>query len=507
MQNNLYHTLMGERGGPHGARLAVREDSGREWTYDELDAASAALAGALRDAGVQAGERVVAQVGKSAQALALYLAALRLGATYLPLNPDYTAAEVQRYVQDAQPLLVIASRAALAALAALQDGAGPDAFRPPRQIALEADGSGELAGLAHAAAPYAQVAPVDGSAVAAILYTSGTTGRSKGAMLTHANLDFITRALTAQWEIQAADTLLHALPMFHAHGLFVAAGPLLHVKGRILLMSKFSADGVLDALPQATVFMGVPTLYNRLTASARLDRGLCSGMRLFTCGSAPLPVELFNEFQARSGHAILERYGLTETTIVSSNPLHGQRMAGTVGYALPGEQVRLRDAGGDGAGELEVKGPNVFAGYWRMPEQTAKEFTADGFFRTGDIARMSPDGRISIVGRSKEVIITGGYNVYPREVEEVLLKAPGVRDAAVVGVPHPDFGEGVIAVLECETGAQPPAEDALLQAAAGVLAKYKVPKKVFFTPALPRNAMGKVLKADLQKAYGAVFDV
>lgn len=501
MQQNLYEYLVGNRSPSVDATVAVEEAGRTPWTYRDLDAISSKIAGVLHDMGVTKGDRVVAQVGKSSEALALYLAVLRLGAIYLPLNTDYTSPEVARFVADAQPTLLVASEASLEVLMPVikDDCKGA--------VALEANGSGELIDRCSSVEPRLDVVDVAPDDVAAILYTSGTTGRSKGAMLTHANLTFITQSLCEQWEITSADVLLHALPMFHAHGLFIALGPVLHKKAKVNLLPKFSVDAVLAALTNATVFMGVPTFYSRLLADPRFDREVCESLRLFTSGSAPLSTEMFKAFEERTGKPILERYGLTETTIVSSNPLRGERVPGTVGYALPGVTVRVAPSPEsiDGEGELEVKGPNVFKGYWKMPEQTANEFHPDGFFKTGDVARLSEDGRITLVGRSKDMIITGGYNVYPREVEEVLCETPGVRDAAVVGVPHPDFGEGVIAVAERQPGSEQPSEAMLLIAATSVLAKYKVPKRLFFVDALPRNAMGKVLKAELRKTYAAVF--
>lgn len=502
MQSNLYDVVLGHRvRAGDGARIALTLIEGASWSYGDLDAAAARLAGGLRDLGVTPGDRVVVQVGKSAMALALYLAVLRGGATYVPLNIDYTAPEVARLLADAEPAVFVAGQSAIDAVSEIASGS----FRTA--ISLEADGSGELVRRSMSAEAMTDVASVTADSVAAILFTSGTTGRSKGAMLTHGNLEFVTRTLCNLWEISASDVLLHALPLFHAHGLFVAANSALHAGARIILQPKFTTEGVIERLPEATVFMGVPTFYSRLLSTGTFQKELCKNVRLFTSGSAPLSIELFNEFERRSGHTILERYGMTETTIVTSNPLHGTRVAGTVGYPLPGVEVRLARSEGEEAsvGQLEVRGPNVFRGYWRMPEQTAQELQADGYFTTGDIARIDTDGRITLVGRSKDMIITGGYNVYPREVEEILCGTPGVREAAVVGVPHPDFGEGVIAVAELEPGAQPPSEGKVLGDAARVLAKYKVPKKLYFVDALPRNTMGKVLKADLRKTYSTVF--
>jgi malonyl-CoA/methylmalonyl-CoA synthetase len=434
-------------------------------------------------------------------ALALYLAVLRSGATYVPLNTDYTAPEVARFLADADPAVFVAGQSAIDAVSRTSSCS----FRAA--ISLEADGSGELVRRSMSAEAMTDVASVTADSIAAILFTSGTTGRSKGAMLTHGNLEFVARALCNLWEISTSDVLLHALPLFHAHGLFVAANSALHAGARIILQPKFTTESVIDRLPEATVFMGVPTFYSRLVSAGSFHKDLCKNVRLFTSGSAPLSIDLFNEFERRSGHTIVERYGMTETTIVTSNPLHGTRLAGTVGYPLPGVEVRLAGSEGEEAsvGQLEVRGPNVFRGYWRMPEQTAQELHADGYFTTGDIARIDTDGRITLVGRSKDMIITGGYNVYPREIEEILCGIPGVREAAVVGVPHPDFGEGVIAVAELEPGAPPLSEGQVLGDAARVLAKYKVPKKLYFVEALPRNTMGKVLKADLRKTYSGVF--
>ena len=501
MQHNLFALLLGDRTPEADASVAIVEQGRATWTGRELDDQTARIAGLLRELGIARGDRVVAQVGKSTQALALYLSVLRIGAIYLPLNTDYTPVEVARFIEDARPSLLVGSSRALEAILPLASE------HCRTSITLEADGSGALAERSRSAAPFNEIAAVDPDDVAAILYTFGTTGRSKGAMLTHANLAFVTRSLCDIWEITSDDVLLHALPMFHAHGLFIAAGTALHAGARIILLPKFTTDDVVRNLPSASVFMGVPTFYTRLMADPRFDRALCSHMRLFTSGSAPLSSELFGAFEERTGFAILERYGLTETTIVSSNPLHGARLAGTVGYPLPGVEVRVAPSADntDGAGELEVRGLNVFKGYWQMPEQTRKEFHADGYFKTGDLARLSDDGRITLVGRSKDLIISGGYNVYPREVEEILCESPSVLEAAVIGVPHPDFGEGVIAVAERTPGEAQPSETLLLLAASAVLAKYKVPKRLFFVDALPRNAMGKVLKAELRKTYASVF--
>lgn len=499
---NLFDSLVGNRvKAGAGAQIAIEVEGGSAWTYGDLAAASSRMAGAIRDCGAKPGDRVAVQVDKSAQCLALYLAIVRMGAIYVPMNTDYTPAEVEKLVSDARPAVLIGSQRLADSLPKLGLSPGPEF------LSLESDGAGELARRSLGSVPYESVLPVAVDDVAAILYTSGTTGRPKGAMLTHGNLGFVARTLCETWEITGSDVLLHVLPLFHAHGLFVAASSALHAGARIILLPKFSVDAVIARLPESTVFMGVPTLYSRLLGREGFGRDACAGMRLFTSGSAPLSTELFETFEARTGHTILERYGMTETTIVTSNPLHGERVAGTVGYALPGVDVRLGERGrtADDVGELEVRGPNVFKSYWGMPESTAEVMHPDGFFRSGDIARIDGDGRITLVGRSKDLIITGGFNVYPREVEEVLCGTPGIHDAVVIGVPHPDFGEGVIAVAEREPGFPAATEDQILKAATHVLAKYKVPKRLYFVDALPRNTMGKVLKTELRASYDSVF--
>ncbi len=344
--------------------------------------------------------------------------------------------------------------------------------------------------------------------MAALLYTSGTTGRSKGAMLTHGNLESNARTLCEAWRIGASDRLIHALPIFHVHGLFVAINTVFLAGGSLIWLDRFDAQKVLELLPEATMLMGVPTFYTRLLGLDGLKRETCSSMRLFTAGSAPLLAETHEAFEARTGHRILERYGMTETGMITSNPYDGERLAGTVGYALPGVSVRIAD--GDGKevargeiGTIEVKGPNVFKGYWQMPEKTAAEFRPDGYFITGDLAIMAADGRVTIVGRAKDLIISGGFNVYPKEVEVELDQLAGIGESAVIGVPHPDFGEGVVAVATAN-GSAP--EEAAIIAALGVrLAKFKVPKRVFFVNDLPRNTMGKVQKAELRKTYEKTF--
>jgi malonyl-CoA/methylmalonyl-CoA synthetase len=450
-------------------------------TYDGAARRSARLAHELRDRGLQPGDRLAMQVSKRVDALMMYLACIRTGVVLLPMNTGYTAAEVAHLVVDAEPRLVV-DDAVLDELAAAADGAGA-----PRDELVD-----------HLSEP---------DDLAAILYTSGTTGRPKGAMLSHRNLASNTVTLAHLWGFTGDDVLLHALPIFHTHGLFVATNCCLVAGASMVFLERFEPDTVLGALARCSVMMGVPTFYTRLLGDPRFGSGSCAGMRLFISGSAPLLTSTHAEFEARTGHRILERYGMTETTMLTSNPLDGERRAGTVGIPLPGVDVRV--VGDDGAtaaagevGGVEVRGPNVFSGYWRRPDLTATEFTADGFFRTGDVGRLDDDGYLHLVGRSKDLVITGGLNVYPVEVEAVLDELPGVLESAVIGVPDPDFGEAVVAVVVAEPGARVDPV-AVRVAARDLLAGFKVPKQVHVVEALPRNAMGKVEKAVLRRTYGA----
>ena len=412
------------------------------------------------------GDRIAAQVEKSVGSVMLYLAALKVGAVYAPLNTAYTEAELEYFIDDLEPALVI------------------------RDIRA-------FAGESHKYQPDHISAPRAAGDVAAIIYTSGTTGRSKGAMLTHENLASNAHALIQCWGYTSDDVLLHALPIFHVHGLFIAMHCALLTGSPMLWLDKFDDAQVLAALPRATVMMGVPTFYTRLLANPAFTREAAAHMRVFISGSAPLLESTFAEFEARTGQRILERYGMSEAIIITSNPLSGDRVAGSVGFPLPG--VDFRVAGGE-AGVLEIKGPSVFAGYWRNPEKTAEEFTRDGFFRTGDVGRQDADGRVWITGRAKDVIICGGYNVYPKEIELVLDELPGVSESAVIGAPHPDFGEAVVAVV---IGAGE--EAAIIAAARKKLANFKAPKRVVFVEALPRNAMGKVQKNALRERFKDLF--
>ena len=442
------------------------------------------------------------QVEKSPAALILYLACLRAGFVYLPLNTGYTPAELAYFVQDAQPRLFVCSPQNKDKIA--------HQVQPVTFLTMGDDGCGGSLVQQAAAVPAQFSDPQIGTQdLASILYTSGTTGRSKGAMLTHGNLIANAQSLKQAWEFSPDDVLLHALPIFHIHGLFVATNVAMLAGAGILLLPKFEPDAVFRALPQASVMMGVPTFYTRLLKDARLDCDATQHMRLFVSGSAPLLAETHQQWRARTGHVILERYGMTETGMNTSNPYAGDRVAGSVGLPLPG--VELRIAGADGKpvpqgeiGMIEVRGPNVFKGYWNMPEKTAAEFRADGYFITGDLGTVDKRGYVRIVGRGKDLIITGGFNVYPKEIESLLDELPGVEEAAVVGLPHEDFGEGVTAFLVCKEGAQL-SEGAILQALQDKLARFKTPKRVLFLDALPRNTMGKVQKSLLREEYRGLY--
>ena len=477
---------------PQGLRLS----------YREMVEGAGRYANALAGLGVRPGDRVAVQVEKSPVAVLLYLGCLRAGAVYLPLNTGYTLAELDYFIGDAEPAVIVCAPAAAEGVAALARGAKVET--------LDARGEGTLADKA-AAAPttFAEVAcgPDD---LAAILYTSGTTGRSKGAMLTHANLVSNAQVLAREWRFTEADVLLHALPIFHVHGLFVALNTTLAAGSSVMFLAKFDPEAVIAGLPEASVMMGVPTFYTRLLQEPRLDRDLTRGVRLFVSGSAPLLADTHRQWRERTGHAILERYGMTETGMNTSNPYDGERVAGTVGPPLPGVEVRITDPESGREipqgeiGMIEVRGPNVFKGYWRMPEKTAAEFRADGFFITGDLGLIDGRGYVQIVGRGKDLVISGGYNVYPKEVETEIDALPGVVESAVIGLPHPDFGEGVTAVVAVEREAAL-TETAVLEALAGRLAGFKRPKRVLFVEDLPRNTMGKVQKAALRERWKDLY--
>ncbi|MDT8857171.1 malonyl-CoA synthase [Paracoccaceae bacterium Fryx2] len=497
MPNTLFDALFAPLRGRESALLIL--PSGETLSGDAFLALVARQAQALRVAGVQPGDRIAAQVAKSPEALAVYGACVALGAVFLPLNPAYTADEVGYFLGDATPRVFLCDAAREAALAPLSGAL---------VLTLNADGSGSLTD--RAAGMPGTIDPVDRGPqdLAALLYTSGTTGRSKGAMLTHENLLSNAQVLADLWRFTDRDVLLHALPVFHTHGLFVASNITLLTGGAMIFLPGFDLDTVLRLLPQATAMMGVPTFYTRLLDDPRLTRDLAAGMRIFVSGSAPLLAETHAGFAARTGHRILERYGMTETNMNTSNPYDGDRRAGTVGFPLPGVELRIMADGAEVApgevGMIEVRGPNVFKGYWQMPEKTAEELRPDGFFLTGDLGRLDDDGYVQIVGRSKDLIISGGFNVYPKEVELVLDEVPGVLESAVIGLPHPDFGEAVFAVLVPRPGFALNI-GAVLAATGDRLARFKQPKDAVVLAELPRNAMGKVQKAALRARYSGRF--
>ncbi len=474
--------------------LADRDD----WTYRDLLNHINRAAVELQTFGVHPGDRVFVQVQKSAENLALYLACLKLGLVYVPLNTAYTESELDYFVGDAEPVLYVGDQArADVACAKLRTG------NAQQLLDFGSSDSGDRIEQSVATEPR------ESRDLAAILYTSGTTGRSKGAMLSHGNLSSNARSLSDEWGWQPTDVLLHALPIFHVHGLFIASHCALLNATPMIFLEKFEASQVMARLPDATVMMGVPTFYTRLLDRQDLNPAYVAHMRVFICGSAPLTEQTFGEWEQRTGHLILERYGMSETIINTSNPLQGDRVAGTVGYALPGQQVRVADEAGvpvpaGEVGMIEVAGPNVFQGYWRMPEKTAEELRDDGFFITGDLGVQDEDGRLSIVGRSKDLVISGGYNVYPKEVEAVLDEMPEIIESAVIGVPHRDFGEAVVAVVVA-SGAEVTLQD--VDAALGSrLARFKQPKHVVNVAELPRNTMGKVQKNLLRDRHVGLFD-
>lgn len=477
------------------------------YSWSDLERGTAMIANLLASLELPEGSRVAVQTEKSVEALMLYLAVLRAGFVYLPLNTAYQSSEIEYFVGNAEPAVVVCS---------------PKNFPWVSQIAFKAgtkhvytlgdDRSGSLLERAAHHSDRHTVVQRSADDLAAILYTSGTTGRSKGAMLTHGNMLSNARVLKEYWGWVPGDVLIHALPIFHVHGLFVASHGALLNGSKMIWFSRFDPKAVIARLPEATVFMGVPTLYVRLLAEPGFTKGACRNMRLFVAGSAPLLLETFNEFAERTGHTIVERYGMSETVMLCSNPYHakdGTRRGGTVGRPLPGVQLRIHDEKGQPvrAGEIggiEVKGPNVFKGYWRMPEKTAEEFTSDLWFKTGDVGKIDEGGCVTIVGRSKDLIISGGYNVYPAEIEGYLNDMPGVAESAVIGVPHPDFGEGVVAVVVAKPGATlQPAE--LIAALKSKIANFKIPKHLFVVDELPRNTMGKVQKNLLREQHKGLF--
>ncbi len=503
MTNHLFSLIRSRIPAPD--KVFIETPQGRTLTYADLVEGTGRYANALVALGVAPGDRVAVQVEKSVSAILLYLACVRAGAVFLPLNTAYTIAELEYFIGDAEPTVVVCDPAKRDGIAAIAGKAGVKAVET-----LDPAGDGSLADKAAAQSPSFDDAARAADDLAAILYTSGTTGRSKGAMLTHDNLASNARTLVDYWRFTASDVLLHALPIYHTHGLFTATNTLLMAGGSMLFVSKFDADTVMKLLPRATAMMGVPTFYTRLLQHPGLTPDATKHMRLFVSGSAPLLAETHRDWRTRTGHAILERYGMTETNMNTSNPYDGDRVAGTVGFPLPGVALRIADPEsgrvlpqGD-IGVIEVKGPNVFKGYWRMPEKTAAEFRADGFFITGDLGRIDERGYVHIVGRGKDLIITGGFNVYPKEIEGEIDAVDGVVESAVVGVPHPDFGEGVTAVVVRKPGATVD-ERTILSALEGRLAKFKQPKRVIFVDDLPRNTMGKVQKNVLRDLHKDLY--
>ncbi len=472
-------------------------------SYGDLDRASARYANLLVEAGLKKGDRVAVQVEKSPEALYLYLGCVRAGCVFLPLNPAYQRGEVEYFLNDAKPGLFVCKPDAVETAQELAWAA-----RVPLVHDLGTRGEGSLPVAAAEAADAFTTVDCAGEDLAAILYTSGTTGRSKGAMLSHRNLSANGLVLHRYWGFREGDVLLHMLPIFHVHGLFVAVHCALLNGSPILFEPKFDPQRALKLLPGATVFMGVPTFYTRLLQEPGLDRAACAHMRLFVSGSAPLLMDTFNAFKARTGHTILERYGMTEGGMFTSNPYEGERRGGTVGFPLPGTELRVVDEADKPVkagepGQIQVRGGNVFSGYWQMPEKTKEEFTPDGFFRTGDMGCFDADGYLSIIGRSKDLIITGGLNVYPKEIEAAIDALPGVVESAVIGLPHPDFGEAVTAVVVRQQNAAGEAltEAGIIAALKSHLANFKIPKQVVFVVDLPRNTMGKVQKNMLRNQY------
>lgn len=492
-------------------KIAVETDDGLFYSWRDLDRASAMIANLLHALKLEEGARIAVQVEKSVEAMLLYLATLRAGYVFLPLNTAYRAAEIEYFIGNAEPAVVVCSGANASWVAPIAAAAGTR-----HTFTLNDDRTGTLLEVAAQCSDQHDVARKKGGDLAAIIYTSGTTGRSKGAMLSHGNLLSNAQVLKDYWgwrsSRQGGDVLIHALPIFHVHGLFVAIHGALISGSQMIWLNRFDPQRVVARLPEATVFMGVPTLYVRMLAEPGLTRDACSNMRLFISGSAPLLIETFNQWRDRTDHTILERYGMSETIMLTSNPysaVQGERRGGTVGFPLPGVQLRVRDDRGepcpmDEIGNIEVHGPNVFSGYWRMPKKTKEEFTADGYFKTGDVGKIDGLGYVTIVGRSKDLIISGGYNVYPAEIEGYINEMPGVAESAIVGVPHSDFGEVGIAIVIPKPGAVVDGEVIVAELKAK-LANFKIPKRCFVVSELPRNAMGKVQKALLREQHKNLF--
>jgi malonyl-CoA/methylmalonyl-CoA synthetase len=502
MNANLFSRLFDNLDNP--ARLAIEMLDGKHISYGDLIAMAGQMANVLVEGGVKPGDRVAAQTEKSVPGLVLYLGTVRAGAVYLPLNTAYTLNELEYFLTDAEPSMVVCDPSKAEGIGAIAARIGA------RVMTLGADGKGSLTdAAARAKLEFTTVARANDD-LAAILYTSGTTGRSKGAMLTHDNLASNSFSLVDYWRFTDKDVLIHALPIYHTHGLFVASNVTLFARASMIFLPKFDPELIIKLMSRATVLMGVPTFYTRLLQSPALTKEAARHMRLFISGSAPLLADTHREWSARTGFAILERYGMTETNMNTSNPYDGDRVPGAVGRALPGVSVRVTDpetgkvVAPDTIGMIEVKGSNVFKGYWRMPEKTKAEFRDDGFFITGDLGKIDPNGYVHILGRGKDLVISGGFNVYPKEIESEIDAMPGVIESAVIGVPHADFGEGVTAVVVCTKGADV-SEASVMKALDGRLAKFKMPKRVFVVDELPRNAMGKVQKNILRNTYAKIY--
>jgi malonyl-CoA/methylmalonyl-CoA synthetase len=501
MANPLYDTLFGRHAGRD--TVFLRLPDGGTLTHDAFLRMAARFAHQIARFGLEPGDRLAVQIGKSPQALAVYAACAQTGVIFLPLNTAYTPAEVSYFLENSGARLFLCDEKDAAALAPVSEKAGA------RQETLNGDGSGSFADLAAGNPDTFDTVSREKDDLAAFLYTSGTTGRSKGAMLTQDNLLSNAQVLTDYWRFSADDVLLHALPIFHTHGLFVATNVCLIAGAQMVFYPGFDAEKILQDMPRATTMMGVPTFYTRLLDRTDFTADAARNMRLFISGSAPLLAETHREFEARTGHRILERYGMTETNMNTSNPYDGERRAGTVGFPLPGVELKICDEAGKELpqgeiGTLEVRGPNVFKGYWQMPEKTAEELRADGFFITGDLGFVDPDGYVTIVGRGKDLIISGGYNIYPKEIELVLDQAPGVLESAVIGVPHPDFGETPVGVLARRPG-ETPDVDAIMASLGDSLARFKHPRRLVVDDALPRNTMGKVQKNVLRETHKDLF--
>ncbi len=502
MTNPLYEDLFGKHAGRETPFLYLVD--GKTWTHAAFLAEAARYAHVLIQAGLAPGDRVAVQIEKSPNALALYAACVQAGLVFLPLNTAYTVEELSYFLDNSGARTVICDPTQETALAPVT------AAKDICVFTLDATGEGNLAKEARTKPDTYETVPRTSDDLAAFLYTSGTTGRSKGAMLTQSNLLSNAKTLVDYWRFTDKDVLLHALPIFHTHGLFVGTNITLLAGGAMAFLPKFQLDDVIAMMPRATSMMGVPTFYTRLLDDERFTKELAAHMRLFISGSAPLLPETHAKFEARTGHRILERYGMTETNMNTSNPYDGERRAGTVGFPLPGVEVKVTDPDTgeslpeDTVGQIEVRGPNVFQGYWQMPEKTGAELRADGFFITGDLGKFDKKGYLHIVGRNKDLIISGGYNIYPKEIELLLDAQAGVLESAVIGVPHADFGETVVGVIVPEPKAKPDLE-AISEAAKTSLARFKHPRELVLVDALPRNAMGKVQKNILREQFKDLF--